>query len=197
MQLPVRICNVAKTRLVVSPDKSLTMLKKIILPVAVFFTIGVSAQEVGKVSLQASGLTCSMCSNAINKALKSLDFVEKVDANIKNSSFEIYFKDSANIDFNKLKMKVEDAGFSVASFTAVINFKGVKMLDDNCVLIGENAFQFINTKEGLISGEKTVKLWNKGFVLAREYKKNSNLLIKAPCYERIGQKVIRLYYVTI
>ena len=197
MQLPVRICNVAKTRLVVSPDKFLIMSKKMILSVAVFFTIGLSAQEVSKVSLQASGLTCSMCSNAINKALRSLNFVDKVDADIKNSSFDIYFKSGTAIDFNKLKMKVEDAGFSVASFTAIINFNGVKMLDDNCVLIGENAFQFINSKERFISGEKTVKLCDKGFVLAREYKKNSNLLIKAPCYERIGQKVIRLYHVSI
>jgi len=61
--------------------------------------------------MQASGLTCSMCSNAINKSVKSIDFVEKVMANIQTSTFEITFKPGSTIDFDLLKKKVEDAGF--------------------------------------------------------------------------------------
>ena len=52
-------------------------MKKILIAFALLFFIKTEAQ-VTKVSLQASGLTCSMCSNAINKALKSLDIVENV-----------------------------------------------------------------------------------------------------------------------
>ncbi|RYY10302.1 MAG: copper chaperone, partial [Chitinophagaceae bacterium] len=66
-------------------------MKKIMLIITLAVSVIANAQVTG-VSLKASGLTCSMCSNAINKALKKLDFVEKVDSDIKTYSFEISFK---------------------------------------------------------------------------------------------------------
>ena len=66
-------------------------MKSIFLFIAIAFSVATNAQ-ITKVSLQASGLTCSMCSNSINKALKTLDFVERVDADIKTYTFEILFK---------------------------------------------------------------------------------------------------------
>ena len=81
---------------------------------------GLANAQVKTVTIQASGLTCSMCSNSIFKALKTLDFVEKVDPNIKTSSFDISFKPGADIDFDKLKAKVEGAGFFVANLTLLI-----------------------------------------------------------------------------
>ena len=70
------------------------------------FSLHATAQ-IKKVSLQASGLTCSMCSNSIFKALKTLDFVDNVEANIKTSTFAITFKQGAKVDMDKLKKKVE------------------------------------------------------------------------------------------
>src|SRR5215212_1169922 len=101
-------------------------MKNIFLIAAIVYSVAASSQ-VTKVSLQASGLTCSMCSNAINKALKSLDFVDKVEANIKTSTFEITFKQGKRVDFDLLKNKVEGAGFSVANFTAAIQFNNVQL----------------------------------------------------------------------
>ena len=172
-------------------------MKKIVLFFAVLISLQATAQQVTKVSLQASGLTCSMCSNAINKALKSLAFVDRIDANIKNSSFDIYFKPDMDIDFEKIKKKVEDAGFSVASFSAIIHFNAVKMLDDYCMLVGETAFQIINTKELLLNGDKQVRILDKGFVPAKEFKKNISLFTKQQCYNRVGQKLARVYHITI
>ena len=77
-------------------------MKKILLFIAIAFSVATHAQ-VTKVSLQASGLTCSMCSNSINKALKTLDFVLKVDADIKTYTFEISFKPNADIDFDMIR----------------------------------------------------------------------------------------------
>lgn len=87
----------------------------ILLLIALTTVIATRAQ-VNSVSLPASGLTCSMCSNAINKALKILDFVLKVDADIKTYTFEITFKPNNVIDFDKIKNKVESVGFTVCSF---------------------------------------------------------------------------------
>ncbi len=85
-------------------------MKKILFVAAMLVSLAVNAQ-VTKVSMQASGLTCSMCSNAINKSVKSLNFVDNVSANIKTSTFDITFKSDAKIDFEELKKRVEDAGF--------------------------------------------------------------------------------------
>ena len=170
-------------------------MKNIFLIIAVFFSFAAKAQ-VTKVSLQASGLTCSMCSNAINKAIKSLDFVDKVDANIKNSTFDIVFKPSSNVDFDKLKKKVEDAGFFVANFTANIQFDNVAITNDVHVNVGANDFHFLNVKDQTLSGNKTIRLLDKGFVSAKEYKKNSNLT-KMPCFKTGEENGKRIFHVTI
>ena len=170
-------------------------MKQLLIFSAIFFSLTAGAQ-VRKVNLQASGLTCSMCSNAIHKALRSLDFVEKVDANIKNSSFDISFKSDSNIDLDKLRAKVEDAGFAVASFLVTVNFNSIRMLDDNCMFFGSTAFRFINADGKLLSGEKTIRVLDKGFLPAKEFKKNGNLT-NGDCYKRIGEKDARIYHVTI
>jgi copper chaperone CopZ len=64
-----------------------------------------SQSQVSKVYLQASGLTCSMCSKSIDKALKTLDFIEKVDADVKNYTFEISFKANSYVDFDKIRRR--------------------------------------------------------------------------------------------
>ena len=147
-------------------------MKKIFLLAALVYSVA-AASQVSKVSLQASGLTCSMCSNAINKALRSLDFVDKVDANIKTSTFEMSFKPNSKVDFDKLKKKVEDAGFFVARFTATMQFDNVKIKSNEAVTIGDKTLRFVNVKEQTLNGTKPIKVIDKGFVSSKEYKKNS------------------------
>ena len=162
--------------------------------------------QVKKVSIQASGLTCSMCSNAIYKALKSVGFVENVDANIKNSTFEITFKPNAEVDFDKLKNKVEDAGFFVANFWATIHFNDITIKNDAPVeALGKN-LMFLHVTNQELNGDKTIKFLDKGYVSAKEYKKN-NSLTKKECYKtgiadetciQHGiSKGSRIYHVTI
>ncbi|MEP6927583.1 MAG: heavy-metal-associated domain-containing protein [Ginsengibacter sp.] len=166
----------------------------------------VTNAQVKKVSIQASGLTCSMCSNAIFKALKSVDFVEKVDANIKNSTFEITFKPNADVDFDKLKNKVEGAGFFVAGFWATVHFDNLKIKNDAPVeSIGKN-LMFLHVADQELNGDKTVKFLDKGYTSAKEYKKNSTLTTKecyktgiadATCIDSGISKGSRIYHVTI
>lgn len=137
--------------------------------IAIAFSLATKAQVI-KVSLKASGLTCSMCSNSINKALKTLDFVEAIEADIKTYTFELSFKANRYVDFDKIKKKVEDAGFSVSGFTAFVHFNNVQVIEDKPVSIGEYSFLFANLKEPLLNGIKAVKILNKGFVSQKEYK---------------------------
>jgi len=170
-------------------------MKLIISVILVFFSIGVQAQ-VKNVTIQASGLTCSMCSNSIFKALKTLDFVDKVNANIKTSSFEIAFKPKAVVDFDRLKAKVEDAGFFVANFTVTYNFDNLAISNDKHINVGNSVFHFLNVKEDVLSGDKKIRLLDKGFVPAKEFKKNSSLT-KMACYKTGEENQKRIFHVTI
>ena len=68
-----------------------------------------------KVSLVASGLTCSMCSKAIFKSLTKLDFVDEVKVDIEQSKFVLTFKSGKTVVIDQIKSAVADAGFSVQS----------------------------------------------------------------------------------
>jgi copper chaperone CopZ len=71
--------------------------------------------DIKKVTLVASGLTCSMCSKAIFKALSKLDFVEEVKVDIEQSKFVLTFKSGKTVVIDQIKSAVADAGFSVQS----------------------------------------------------------------------------------
>lgn len=180
-------------------------MKKIFSLLFLFVVLNVQAQ-VKKVTLQASGLTCSMCSNSINKALKTIDYVDKVMANIKTSSFDITFKPGAKVNFDDFKMKVEDAGFSVASLTATVDFENASIANDEHINVDGIVFHFLNVKDQTLSGIQTIKVIDKGYVPVKDYKKNGKYT-KMECYKtgRAGSCCTkaglaagtRIYHVTI
>ena len=180
-------------------------MKKIFFIIATLFASNSQAQ-VTKVSLQASGLTCSMCSNSINKSLQSLDYIEKVMANIKTSTFEITFKPNAKIDFDELKKKVEDAGFSVASLSASVNFDNLQIQKDQHVVYEGMTIHFLNANGQMLNGVQTIQVVDKGYVSAKSFKKNQ-LYTTMDCYKtgvagtccsKDGLKQgSRIYHVTI
>jgi copper chaperone CopZ len=147
-------------------------MKKIFFLVAIISSLSTQAQ-ITKVSLQASGLTCSMCSNAINKALKTIDFVDMIEPNIKTSNFDITFKPGSKVDFDKLKNKVEDAGFFVSRFIATVHFDNVQITPGEPVTIDDKTFHFVNSKDQVLNGKKSLKVIDKGFLSMKEYKKNA------------------------
>jgi copper chaperone CopZ len=165
-----------------------------------------SKAQLNRVSIQASGLTCSMCSNAINKALRSLEIVDKVNANIKTSTFDITFKPNSVISFDALRGKVEDAGFSIARLTATFHFAGETVRKDDHLNINGLVLHFLNVEPTTLTGEKTIQVVDKGYVSAKLYKKNQSLT-SMPCYKTgtashcCGKSATnpgtRIYHVTI
>ncbi len=144
------------------------------------FSLNANAQ-ISQVTIQASGLTCSMCSNAINKSLKKLSYVDQVKSNIKNSTFEITFSKPALVNFDQLKKKVEDAGFFVARFDVTMDFNKAEVKNDTHLNIGGVFYHFLNTKELLLNGTKKIQLLDKGYVTNKEFKKNA-IYTKMNCY---------------
>lgn len=174
--------------------------------IAILFLLNFFANaQVSKVNIQASGLTCSMCSNAINKALKSIDYVDNVIANIKNSSFDIRFKPNAKVDFDLLKKKVEDAGFFVAQMDVTILLNDVEVANDTHIEIDNTMFHFMNVSQQKLSGEKTIQIIDKGYLTDKVYKKN-NKYTNMDCYKtgymgscckKSKPSGTRIYHVTI
>jgi copper chaperone CopZ len=182
-------------------------MKKIIIITLVALLAGIQLQaQFTRASLQASGLTCSMCNNAIYKALKALPFVAAVESNIKNASFEIVFKENTVAEIDALKDAVEDAGFSVAAFTLSGNFEQVAIGNDKHVVIGDRHFHFLKVSDRVLNGEQTITVVDKGFLTAKNFRKYSAATTMAcmqtgkagPCCEKDGVSAnTRVYHVTI
>jgi copper chaperone CopZ len=170
-------------------------MKKVFLIVFLLWTVLGQAQF-KSATLQASGLTCAMCSNAINKSLKTLSFVEKVDADIANSSFLIIFRQGTEINFDQLRKKVEDAGFSVAKLQIVTVFNNTTIENDQPVTIDGKQFHFLNVKNQVLNGEQIITIVDKSFVPVKEYKKFA-MLTKAESFKTGQAKGTRIYHVTI
>jgi len=150
-------------------------MKQILLFMAITLS-AIAHAQVSTVSLQASGLTCSMCSNAINKSLKTLDFVLKVDADIKTYTFRISFKPGSVVDFDLLRRKVESAGFTVSAFVANIYFDNIRVSESQPIIVQNNSLLFLNISDQVLNGNKQVKIIDQGFVSPKEYKKNTSLV---------------------
>jgi copper chaperone CopZ len=121
--------------------------------------------------LQAAGLTCSMCSNAINKALKTIPAIKGIETDLKNNLFLISFKEDADIDFDLIGKKVEEAGFSVGRLTMEVNFSNARIANDQHISVQGKVFHFLGVKNQTLQGWTQVQLVDEHFVLAKQYKK--------------------------
>lgn len=157
-------------------------MKRFILSVVILLSAFVSNAQLKNATLQASGLTCSLCSRSISKALQSLSFVDKVEVDIKASSFVIFFKEGEEADADIMRKKVEGAGFSVAKLQLTIDFNNVTVKNDAHVKLGTKTYHFMAVKEQVLTGEQTITLVDKNFVSAKEFKKYS-ALTKMECYK--------------
>jgi copper chaperone CopZ len=154
------------------------------------FVVSATAQF-QKAELQASGLTCSMCSNAINKALRTLNFVDTIETDLEKNLFTVSFKESKQVDFDEIRKKVENAGFSVANFWVYTSFDNQQLKANEPVSLGGLNLQFVNVKDQLLNGEYRVKIIEKNFTLPKEQKKWAGKLASNAAAGH------RVYYVTI
>jgi copper chaperone CopZ len=157
-------------------------MKKILIIAWLFITVVQSYGQFTKATLQATGLTCAMCSNAINKALKAKPFIQSVISDIKNSSFDIVFKENADVNIDEIKRAVEDAGFSIGNLKLTGNFNDIKIEDNEHVKIGDKNFHFIKVNNQTLNGERTITMAEKDFLTPKQFKKFSDAT-KMKCFQ--------------
>jgi copper chaperone CopZ len=162
-----------------------------------------SSAQIKSATLTASGLTCSMCSKAIYKALQKLTPVEKVVADVQTSQYTITFKPGSAASPDMIKKAVEDAGFSVAElkFTAV--FPPTQISNDAHVALGPINLHFLGVDAKTLQGEQTVTVLDKSFTTSKERARYAKFT-SMKCYETgvmasccTGGTSGRIYHVTL
>ncbi len=119
-----------------------------------------SNAQISKVEIRATGLTCSMCSNAIYKQLESIPEVDIIETDLNTNTFTVTLKEGNNLSPRIFKEKVEKAGFFVGTF--IVTAKPETTSNDSYVLL--------NDKPNSVS-EIKFQVLDKGYVTEKEYKK--------------------------
>lgn len=134
-------------------------IKNILFITILFFSASAAAQQISTAELQVDGLTCSMCSRATETALRSLDFVEDVTPDLNKNLFILKFK-KGDVNPELLKKKVEDAGFSVGTLSAILNFKQTTLDAEGKANVSGFTYQFTNGKSKVLDGPVKATLVN-------------------------------------
>ncbi len=159
------------------------MKKQLILVMLLIIAVNLNANaQISKAEIIATGLTCSMCSNAINKQLKSLKEVDSVSTDLNTNTFTVFLKKENVLKPRVLKESVEKAGFFVGSMVLTIDFDNVDVKENQVVKAGEISYVVVDSKPKTLSGETKVQVLDKGFVTQKEYKKLIKSLSKIPSY---------------
>jgi copper chaperone CopZ len=186
-------------------NKKVSIMKKIILVILGLLIAISSFAQIKSASLSASGLTCSMCSKAIYKALQKVSFVKAVEADIEGSKYQVTFKEGSNIVLDDLKKAVEGAGFSVASLKVTANFPSTAIANDTHIEYGGATYHFLNVPNETIAGEKTFTVVDKKFLPDADYKRYAKYTTMkcvetgrmAACCTKGGATGTRVYHVTL
>lgn len=142
-------------------------------------TTFISNAQIKEVKLQASGLTCSMCSNSIHKALEKLSFVQTVDSDVETSVFTLSFENNKKVDIDEIQKAVKKAGFSVSDFVMKIKFNNVDVKNKSKFMIAENKFYLVNISERTLDGLVELRLLDKDFMSKKDYQKIKKKIINA------------------
>lgn len=174
---------------------------KIILSFLMLFVINkVSAQQITTVEMQVTGLTCSMCSQATEKSLRTLDYVSEVTPDLNKNLFIIKFKKDKDVNFDQLNKKVKDAGFSIGKLEATVNFNQTKIDDNGQAVVGTNIYRFANAKDKVLNGPVKVNVIDKGFVSNSVFKQKA-ATVKFDSYATgtgvVNGKKTRIYHLSI
>jgi copper chaperone CopZ len=145
---------------------------KSILVSAFVLLVSLSSQaQISKAEIIATGLTCSMCSNAINKQLKSMAEVENVSTDLNTNTFTVTLKENNKLTPNTLKESIEKTGFFIGSMVLTVDLGNSTITESQKIEKQSGTYVFVN-------GPVKVQVLNDGFVTKKEFKKSAKLQAK-------------------
>ena len=148
------------------------MKAKIFLAMVFAFTLpSMSFSQITKAEIMATGLTCSMWSNAINKQLNALPEVHYAATILVTNTFTVSFKKDSKITPQQLKQSVEKAGFFVGSMVITMTLDNPTLDNQARLSQGESTYVFLASETKQVTEEVKAKILDEGFVTKKEYKK--------------------------
>lgn len=141
--------------------KKINKVYVLVVSMVLMFSMKSNAQ-ISKAEIRATGLTCSMCSNAINKQLKSLPEVVNVETDLNTNTFTVTLKEGNELSPKVFKEKVEKAGFFIGSLVVTAKPE----------TITKSTYILVNDKPNNMT-EIQFQVVDKGYVTEKEYKKLS------------------------
>jgi len=137
-------------------------LKFVLVACLILITSVKSYAQISKAEIIATGLTCSMCSNAINKQLKALPEVLEVETDLNTNTFVVTLSDKNALTPKTFKDKVEKAGFFIGSLVLTVNADAMN----------KSPYIIVNGNKNKSDGMQ-IQVLDKGYVTAKEFKKLS------------------------
>ena len=153
-------------------------LKFILIACLVLIASVKSYSQISKVEIIATGLTCSMCSNSINKQFKSMAEVESVSTDLNTNTFTIFLKENNSLTPKALKASVEKTGFFIGSMVLTIDLGNVQIKQNVKVQQNSGTYVFVAGPDQSLKGSVQVKVLNDGYVTKKEFKKSAKVLDK-------------------
>ena len=123
-----------------------------------------------------------MCSKATYKQLISISEVEKVEPDLNNTAFVIYFKNGSAANISDIKKKVEDAGFSVGELVVTFNLNNQSIENNSSFQLDNSTYTVMDSKSATLTGEVKAKILDKGYIVEKEYKQISKMKKNYPSY---------------
>jgi copper chaperone CopZ len=142
-------------------------MKKFMLAGALWCLCFWSTAQIKSIQLQASGLTCALCTKAISQSLQQLPFIAKVNANIAESRFDIELKPDQLVHIDAIRKAVEDAGFSVAKLELLGQFSDWAIGVDKHVMAGTQAYHVL---EAISQTPTRMQIVDRKFVSDKAFK---------------------------
>lgn len=151
---------------------------KIVLTAVLFVLAVVQGNaQISKAEIVATGLTCSMCSNAINKQLKSMPEVESVSTDLNTNTFTVQLKANNTLTPKALKNSIEKTGFFIGSLVLTVDLGAVNGQENEKVQNQSGTYVFV-AKGKKLAGSIQIQVLNEGFVTKKEFKKSAKMLAK-------------------
>ena len=135
-------------------------------------------------SLKITGMTCAMCTKAVESALSEQDGISFVQVNLGNETAAIEY-DPAKVSLTQMEQAVKDVGYDVANDTVSVGVGG--MTCAMCVKAIQNALQEFDgvlAAEVNLGTETAFITYNRALVSLTEFKR----AIEEAGYQYLGVK---------
>ncbi len=100
------------------------------------------------------------------------------------------------MEIEALRKAVEDAGFFIGALKVTGVFNDLKIANEEKITLGKNELRFLEVGKQILNGEKTIRVLNKEYVTAKEFKKLDPGM-KSRLQQTGKQETVKVLYVTI